>query len=1184
MIKIKPASCGFYLVPTFLLILAMLMPVLSWGQNLNSSISGQVTDPSGAAVPDVQLRLRSLETGIAATTTSGSDGLYSFQNLQRGAYELSATAKGFRDFLQNGISVNLNETVRLDVKLMLGEALQTVEVTANASPLNFENASVKQAITPNQVAELPLLVSGMKRNVVNYAVLMPGVTTGANNSVENSRVNGGMVWGDESTLDGVTMQEGLLNQSGMISFFDMPIAPEVVDEISIVASTYEPQYGMTTSAVYVVTTKSGTGDFHGGAYEYNHNTDFNSRPFGTGNRPKDNENDFGVFIGGPAKIPKVLWDAHRKTYFFFSYGGFRSVGTVTKPIYSFPTMLERSGDFSDYPYPIFDPATTAPLNPGLPLSTSNVTRQQFMGCNGNTPNVICASDPRLAASLAQQWLANVPQPNRPGILNNYEAPVGVPTSWENQNRYDIRVDHYIGSKDHIFITEHYGRVPAIYESGLPFIISTDSIRNKDHYHTPRVNWDHTISPTLLNHWGLGYLDWYTHQYDFSDCCISKMPQIPGVFSHTHQPQITFDQYSGYGNNGDFTSTRPEYAMNDMLTWVHGKHTLKTGAEYRYYAYPQYAVSNGSGTFSFTRLNTGLPATPALPNSGNDMASFLLGYVGNASAEFYTADAVHPMDEMFAVYAGDTFKVTPKLSLNYGLRWDLNPPSKEKENRFAFFDPNRPNPDAGGLLGAEVFAGSGWGPASFGRRYPENVYYHGFAPRIGIAYSLTPKTVVRSGYGIFFDQAFYPGWAGGIGIDGFNENVVQPSSFGGLTPSFLLQNGFPQNFTRPPNLTLGADNGLSVGVGDYRPFDANRLPYAQQWNLTVEHQFTQNFYISAAYVGNKGTRLPSAVVPLNVLNPSYLALGSKLNDTFSPGQTTLDGVNVPYAGWVQQMRGCNPTVGQALLPYPQYCGTILGDNENAGNSTYHSFQFKAERRFSHGTSVLLSYTNEKTITDSNNTQSSSGGYNGVGQISPYQRWRNKALSTDDVPQTLSAAVTYGLPFGKGQRFLTNVGPLNRVVGGWTLTSVFRLSSGVPLSFYNSACGVPGYFGATCIPATGADPFLNKGSFNPNNNASLFNLSSFQTTGLFPTGYFLGSGSPMSNLRGFGYYNHDIGLLKEAPIIGEHLRIQFRAEFFNIWNWHSFENNFTNDVSNASFGVWSGSVSNPRNIQFGAKLIF
>jgi hypothetical protein len=439
-------------------------------------------------------------------------------------------------------------------------------------------------------------------------------------------------------------------------------------------------------------------------------------------------------------------------------------------------------------------------------------------------------------------------------------------------------------------------------------------------------------------------------------------------------------------------------------------------------------------------------------------------------------------------------------------------------------------------------------------------------------------VIRTGYGIFFNQNYYQDWAGGIGIDGFNENVTQSSTLGGLTPSFLLQNGFPQNFTLPPNLTAGADNGLSVSTTTYRPLAADRLANAQQWNLTVEHQFSENFYLSAAYVGNKGTRLPSSTAPLNAINPSYLSMGSQLFDQFGPSDTVVDGVPAPYVGWASQMRGCVPTVAQALLPYPQFCGNLYGENENAGNSTYHSFQFKAERRFSHGTSLLASYTNEKTLTSSDNPHGASASING---ISPFQRERNKALANDDVPQTLSFAVQYVLPFGKGQRFLSRGGPINTIIGGWEVTSILRLSSGIPLSFRNGACNLPGQFAAACIPAAGSSPFAQTGSFDA--TKPLLNLSSFEPTGELSTGYYFGSGSRISNLRGFGYYNHDFGLTKEI-LFTERVRLQLRGEFFNVWNWHTFTNNITTDVSSSSFGMWNGAVSNPRNIQLGMKIIF
>src|SRR5207249_5686356 len=220
-----------------------------------------------------------------------------------------------------------------------------INVTANASPLNYENAEVKQAITPAQITALPLLAAGAKRSAVGFVTLMPGVSTGASNAPFTARINGGLQTGDEATLDGVTMQEGLLNQTGMVAFTDMPIAPEAVEEVSVLTSNYEPQYGLTTSGVISVVTKAGTSEFHGGAYEFHRNTVLNARPFGIAERGKDLENDYGAYIGGPARVPKVLWTGRRKTYFFVHFGGFRAIGATTKPILSLPTEKMRQGDF-----------------------------------------------------------------------------------------------------------------------------------------------------------------------------------------------------------------------------------------------------------------------------------------------------------------------------------------------------------------------------------------------------------------------------------------------------------------------------------------------------------------------------------------------------------------------------------------------------------------------------------------------------------------------------------------------------------------------------------------------------------------------------------------------------------------------------------------------------------------------
>lgn len=1174
-------------------ILALLLSAsLAYGQSINAALSGTVTDPSGAVVPNAEVTLTSVATGATTTFKTGPDGLYSFPNLPRGAYELKTTAPGFQAFVQRGISLSLSESVRLDVALAVGTSVQTVEVTANASPLNFEDAELRQSVTPNEIIALPLLVNGAKRSAPNFIILMPGVNIGTSDNPFSAHINGGMGGGDESTLDGVSMQEGLLNQSGMISFGDMPIAPEAVEEVSILTANYDPQYGKTTSAVINVVTKSGSNQFHGGVYEFHRNTSLNARPFGAAARGVDLENDYGAFIGGPAKVPKVLWTGRRKTFFFVHFGGFRSIGAASKPTFTVPTDKMKAGDFSEWPYPIYDPATTQAADPNLPLSTSNVTRTQFEGCdpvNNPQPNVICATDPRMVNSLAKNWFALVPSPNHPGVTSNYEAPQGYGGDWFNADRWDMRFDHEIGSSDRITVTEHYGQIPPVFQTAFVEAITTESIRNGDHYQTPRITWDHTFSPSLLFHTGFGYLNWRTALYNYSDCCVDQVPGIAGVYSNKHQPAMRFTgDYVGYGGNDDFATDRPSYVWNGMFTWVKGKHTFRFGGEYRFFSYPETVERNGSGTFNFSDLNTGLPSIV----SGNAMASFLLGVVDSASVDFRSLPKWHPQADSWDAFFGETWKATNKLSVTYGVRWDVARPAWEKDNNFSFFDPVGANPTAGGRPGRLAFAGSDWGPASFGKRYPEKTWYKGFSPRLGIAYSLSQKTVARTGYGIFIGQAYYPGWEGGISTDGFNENVAFSSSVGGLVPAFNLADGFPQNFTPPPFIDSGALNGQGLraannGGGNYRPFDANRLPYTQQWNFTLEHQFTSEFYISAGYVGTKGTRLGSSIIPINAINPQLLSsMGTQLSDEFQTGQTELDGVPIPYAGWIEQMTACRPTVGQALAPYPQYCGGIKGLNENAGSATYHSFQFKAEKRFSHGTSLLTSYTFAKSLTNTDNTQAFIiGSYN---SISPFERERNKSLSVDDVPQVLSVAFLYELPFGQGKRFLSTGGVADKVLGGWQLSSVIRVTSGTPLYVRNGQCPLPTQVQMACTPAIlqGANAFAQaKTNFEP--TQPLLSRAAFETTGQLPSGdFYTGVGPRVLNIRGFGYHSHDFGLTKITKIT-ERVKFEFRAEFFNLWNWHTFSSGglaFTNNLASPNFGKWNGRVSAPRNVQFAGKFTF
>ena len=1176
----------------------------AWAQGTRALITGIVRDPSGAAVPKAEMSLRSLGTSAVVKATSGADGYYTFPNLSADVYELSVTVTGFREYIQRGISVNLDQQVRINVSLELGATADAVEVAADASPLNFESGVQKGTIQPGTLEELPLILGGHTRSAVAFARLLPGVTTGGDEDKLNfnTRINGGTNETDEALLDGVSIVDGSLGQNGIeLAVTGHPMSPEAIQEITLLTSNYDAQYGYTSTSVLTAVTKSGTNDFHGALYYLTHNTALNARPFGVDQRPKDIENDFGGNIGGPIKLP-IFSSGRKKSYFFTNYEGFRLRGSTSSPHYTVPTAQERQGDFSDWPAPIYDPATTRNnpnYNANLPIGGTNlpVLRDQFMGCDGNHPNVICTSDPRLANSAALAWLKYLPQPNLPGIIGNYTPPTPVSSTVNADSTVlDIRGDMYWRDSDHFTATVHYFGSFGNNQHVFPVEIASEGYRSPNYDYANRGNWDHTFRPNLINTFNIGYNDILSVERCV-DAGQTGLPTIAGALNNNLPPVISFDNYASMGCNSNGETTRPAWLTNDRLMWVKGKHTLAFGGEFRALQDKERNEGNESGSYYFSALNTGVRGIA----SGNDFASFLLGYVSQASLYVPTLSTQYIRQKYIAAYVNDSWKIATKLTLNLGVRWDISTPTREKYDNWSFIDPSLPNPGAGNRPGSLVFAGDVAGagnPASFGKPYPETTNLAEVAPRIGFAYALTPATVVRGGYGIFFQPLSYPGWNSGVsgGRDGFNTSVVLNSTNGGITPATMFDKGFEDaQYQQPPFYNLGFDNGKYPGA--YREFNNGHLPYTQQWNLTVERQFTRDFSINAAYVGNKGTHLISGITSPNVLNPSLLSMGNALYDQFQPGQTVLDGVSEPYPGWVNQLTNgqCAPTVAQALVPYPQFCGSMTALNENAGFSSFNSLQIKAEKRMSHGLWTLVSYTWSKFISSGIDQQFGASYDQYSGLISPYQRQRNKSLDAQDVPQTVSWTTVYDLPMGEGHRFLgTPGGFASRLVSGWRINTVFRAQSGTPYIFRSSQCNIPSQFGMACIPSilNGANPFnSDPGSYNPA-SGSLFNIGAFQNGangGVFS--FDPGSGSRTSGIRQAPFEKLDFVLEKNIKIT-ERVKFQIRGEFFNIFNWHFFTQGttwgqgqaFITDVGSPLFGSWTGAVTTPRNIQLAARLAF
>ena len=1257
-----------WIVFSSLLVLFLLaLPFPANAQMGNATLSGTVTDTSGAAVVGAQLTLVNKTQQFEQKVISNDRGEYTFRNLTPGTYDLRITMTGFEKSVQSDIVLTLNQSGRADVTLKAGAISETVTVEGQNTLINYDNGTVQGGIDPQTVKDLPLIVSGKPRSSASFAVLLPGVSTGSSNEAFNARINGGIQSGDEALLDGATMQEGFMSQSGMVSIQgDFQMSPDMVQEVKVLTSDYAPEYGSSTSGQITMVSKSGGKQYHGALFEYTRNRWLNAKPWnkscdtpGCDPRPFDIEHDFGANFGGPIKIPFLYHGTSKHhSYFYFDWEAFHQAGGASTPTLSIPSILERSGNFTDWGLPIYAPGSFAPagacaqaLPPGFGAG------QQFPG------NII----PQACISpIAAAYLAQLPQPTNGQAQNNYTLSRPVPdTLVANSNVYMARIDHNYGDKDHFYF--FWWRQFTGYNTAteLPLAIATESPTRPQNSPIARFNWEHTFSATLTNHVTFGYLNRNEGYGSVNLAFVGKLPQVPGAAGTNALPQFSFgDGFAQLSNStgppGGNITTRPTWVINDVMNKVLGHHTLTFGGEWRAVQGNVHQHTNQAGSYGFDSSVTG---TPSL-TSGSSIASFLLGGVSGGSVDWRTVPSWYPRQIVWAFHGNDSWRITPKLTLNFGMRWDYYSASREKYNHLSFFDPTGINPTAG-IPGRLAFAGSGsgCGDACYGKDYPERPWKNGFAPRLSFAYSMNQKTVIRAGYGVFFAQAFYPGWNGGMALDGYNLTqhfgTHQDPVTNQADPNFYLDNGVPAPALMPPFISSSYDNGQSSndGVPLYRPLDANRRPYSQQWNLTIERQLPKNIFVSVAYVANKGTRLPSNLRPLNVLNPFDPAIKAleanttpidpscatanpsgncgyvpQLNAVFTDDNQTLYGVKAPYAGWVEELTSagvCDPTVAQALLPFPQYCGHLQGLNEEHGSSIYHSLQLKAEKRYTNSLYMLVSYTNAKLITDAaDNTQSAASTWNGSqGVISPFETGRNRAIAPDDVPQTLSAAFVYSLPFGRGKPYLSGSRALNALVGGWEVSPIIRYSRGTPIWIRSNTCQVVPQFDQGCLVGRipGVNPFLQDvNSFNPAkggcpadvpNCAPLLNAAAFEPLGLFEpagacvgcTGTFgyTGTGPRIySALRGPNYKNVDFSIMKNTALT-ERVNLQLRVEFYNALNNHMFIDDsnfniggnfaFNNDISAApltsatgqsfpGFGIWGGNVSAPRRIQLGARLEF
>ncbi|MGA8272664.1 MAG: TonB-dependent receptor, partial [Candidatus Sulfotelmatobacter sp.] len=1056
---------------------------LAVGQANQGAIAGTVTDPTGAVVVAAKIVARETSRGTKYETTSSTAGAYRMPNVNIGTYDVTVTSPGFKTATLTGVVVQVATTAALDIKLTTGAVNESIVVSADAPAVESESSDMGAVVMPKQAIELPLVLGSAvqaMRSPEAFVFLIPGTvgygTGNGSGGTFESKISGGQNYATEVLLDGASMYR---SENGS-SFDETAPSVEALSEFKVLTSTLPAEFGRTTGGIEAFSTKSGTNTYHGVAYDIFRNDDLDANTWGNDltiaendtaatraafRTPADKQNDYGLTMGGPVRIPH-LYNGKDKTFFFFSWEQYRqtSGGTQTSTV---PTAAERTGDFSAvlntannlgtnpcdqtaiYQGEIFDPTTTRTVA-GVQCRTA------FMNEPGSAGNVIPTGN---FSTVGVNLIANYPTPTNGALFNNYSFPYSFPIE---DTTTTVRIDQNISAKSKAYFT-YNSRQNARISTNPEFAGPAGFGRSQSFTtHYIRGGYDYTISSSMLNHLSLGYNRTNSANIG-AGVTLGKGTDWDaqlgiGGLTGTMFPAIQFngsagEGYSGYGDSVDGDTIDNGYRTNDTLSWVKGKHDFKFGVDWRLQIFDPLNFANTSGTFNFGRNETaGTIVSDSA--SGDAFASMLLGTVDASSATTYATQPRWVRD-YYAVFFQDDFKVAPTFTLSYGLRWDLDEPNREAFGDTSNISLTTPNPGAGGLPGALVFAGKGAGRNGDTNERWANIYKKDFGPRFGFAWApamFNNKMVFRGGYGILYGAITYADF-GADELTGFQANP----SFNtpdGFNPAYNLNSGFPA-FTPPPNLSPTQLNPTATGGFQgptYIDPAYGRPAMIQNWSLEVQKELTTDLILDIAYVGEHSTHLRSNFDAVNSLTPQYLGLPANLlNSTFG-SQTTIA---APYAGF--------PTgalTAQALVPFPQYGGFNTDCClENLGQSTYNALEASLQRRFHNGLNLMASYTWSKTLTDADSAlpyfATAAGSQ---GPQNSFNKNGDKAISDQDLPQNFVLSYVYDLPFGKNKRFVSGGGVTDRIVGGWSVSGVQRYESGQPIAF-GCATGIPAWAG--CI---------------------------------------------------------------------------------------------------------------------------
>jgi len=1105
---------------------ACLLAAAAAAQSSTGEIAGVITDETGAIVPGAQLEITNTGTNETRRYESDRLGNFAVTQLLPGAYRVSVEKTGFRRYVQTGIQLQVGQRARLDISLKLGAVAESVEVQSQASLLDVTEASLGQVIENRKILELPL--NG--RNIVALTALTTGVTptsaffgVGAADGRAASTqagaagfsVNGGLTEQNDVLMDGVPLALCCQNQISFLPSID------TTQEFRVRTNMYDAQYGRTAGGLVTFASKSGSNEFHGNAYEFLRNRVLDANNF-FNNRNGVRKahfvyNQFGASLGG-----RIV---RNRTFFFGNFEGVRNVRGLFETGLT-PTVAEREGRFAQA---VYDPLTVR-------RDGNSFLRDQFPG------NQIPRSrfDP-VSARLTPLY----PLPNAPGA-NNFISNAPTP---ENMNQYNIRVDHLLSATNRLF-----ARVS---------VVRNDGVTSNAYGNIAGVGWSQkvdnrnvvlddtiTVTPTFILNLRYGLARQNNRRVAFSDGADLTEYGWPAAYSAARQapllPEIRPAGYLGLVRSTLFRRVADSHTGAGDATRITGRHFIKFGTDFRVYRTNWTDNGRAGGNFAF---NNGFTRGPNAQTGGggNAFASFLLGVPASGGI-----DIVEPFSATSfydALYLQDDIRVTSKLTLNLGLRWEVETARTERYNRFSFFDPDAASPIASSVGIPSLRGGMRFAAVDGFPRAQHDTDWNNLGPRFGFAWNVLSRTVVRGGYGLTYSPLQNSRYQSPAN-PGFSSPTSFFSSVDGITPVGRLSDPFPTGITQPP----GAARGLLTGLGEainalVRP---GPVPYNQQWSLNIQRELTTDLVVDVAYVGNKGTRLDLDIAA-NVLPDTFLSQGNAL----------LQQVPNPFRPHVTTgtLTGANTTRLQLLRPFPHFTGVT--NNASLGSSIYHAFQLKVNQRLKQGFSFLASYTVSKMISDAE-------GFQNI-----YNRRLDRGLSTYDIPQRLVVSYVWELPFGRGRRFWTAAPrAVDFALGGWQLNGITTFAAGAPVVLSNtipttSGATVPNNIGRSAAKAGRVQDRLNE----------YFDRAVFTAPGPFEFGT---SARRLPDVRADGIQNFDVSLFKSFAA-GERLRLQFRGEFFNLFNTPQFGP--PNGAFGApAFGVVATQANFSRSVQFALKAIF